>query len=219
MTNYTIKVAKELSELKIIAKCRIAAFPDSLSSKLGITYVTKMLSMYLINRNFIIYIEENNECVGFITALVPENEHSCSTRGNIDFTFNDLMKGLIMKPWLLFHPIIVKEYRVGIEMIKKKFSSKKRNDYNEKLFVSKVPSEILFSVGLIDIAVNPKFQKQGYSNILLEAFEKHCIFIKMHKMHLSVKHDNISAINSYKKNGWILYSSETKQLNFHKEIK
>jgi hypothetical protein len=216
MTIQTVKVAKELAELKIIAKCRIAAFPDSLSSKLGITYVVKMLSMYLENRNFIIYIEENNECVGFVTALVPENEHSCSTRGTIDFTFNDLLLGIALKPWLFFHPIVLGNFKVVIETFKKKF---KKKETIQVVNLAKLRPEIINSVGLIDIAVNPKFQNKGFSTKLLKAFEKHCVEIGKPRMHLSVKPENTIAINSYKKNGWEMFLAEPKQLNFHKEIK
>jgi hypothetical protein len=219
VTDYKIILHNKSSDLKKIAKCRIAAFPDSLSSKLGTAFVSKMLSMYLEKNNFIISLETNNECMGFVTALVPENEHACSTRESINFTFNDLLIGLLSKPWLFFHPIVLREYKVGIEMVKKKFKAKFKQVESPKPDLSSLAPEIINSVGLIDIAVQPKFQGKGYSTILLGAFESHCLKIGKHRMHLSVKPGNQNAIRSYKKNGWILFLSEPKQLNFYKEVK
>lgn len=219
MKEYNILIANKDSDLKKIAQCRIEAFPDSLSSKLGTTYVLKMLSMFIEKNNFILYIEKNNECIGFVTALVPENEHSCSTREAINFTFNDLLRGMLYKPWLFFHPIVLREYKVGIEMIKKKLRAIFQLKNEQKIDISKLAPEIINSIGLIDIAIQPKFQGKGYGSILLNAFENHCLKIGKYKMHLSVKPDNQKAIQSYKKNGWIMFLSEPKQLNFYKEIK
>ena len=218
MTDYKIILPDKNFNLKKIAECRIDAFPDSLSSKLGTAFVSKMLSMYIEKNNFIISVESNDECMGFVTALVPENEHSCSTRESINFTFNDLLKGLLRKPWLFFHPIILREYKVGLEMIRKKFKAKFTQLKPAAPDLTKLAPEIINSVGLIDIAVQPKYQGKGYGSILLNAFENHCRAIGKHKMHLSVKPNNYNAIQSYKKNGWVLFLSEPKQLNFYKEI-
>jgi len=218
MTDYKIILPDKSTNLKKIAECRIAAFPHSLSSKLGTEFVSKMLSMYVEKNNFIITVESDDECMGFVTALVPENEHSCSTRESINFTFNDLLKGLIRKPWLFLHPVILREYKVGLEMLRKKFKGNFKQLQTDAPDLTKLSPEIINSVGLIDIAVQPKYQGKGYGSILLNAFENHCRQIGKHKMHLSVKPDNYNAIQSYKKNGWILFLSEQKQFNFYKEI-
>ncbi len=147
MKGYQIIIADKDSDLKKIAQCRIAAFPASLSSKLGSSYVSGMLSMFIEKNNFMLYIQENNECIGFVTALVPDNEHSCSTREAINFTFNDLLIGMLYKPWLFFHPIVLKEYKVGLEMIKKKLGSKLQLKSKQGTEISKLAPEIINSVG------------------------------------------------------------------------
>jgi GNAT superfamily N-acetyltransferase len=206
-------VAKEIDELVAVAKCRIASFPKSLSSKLGVNFVVNMLAFYLTGRNFLIYYKnEEGECVGYVTAMIPESGFSCSTRESINFTFNKLIIGLVKKPWLFFHPIVIKEYKVAIEMVLRRIKhiSLEENSH------ANVPEELLNSAGLIDIAVQPKFQKQGYSSKLLKSFEENCFIIGIRRMHLSVKPENNSAIKSYIRNGWIILSQNTNQITFIK---
>jgi len=206
-------LAKDIDELRAVAICRIESFPDSLSSKLGISFVVNMLAFYLLGRNFLIYYKnEDGECVGYVTAMIPESGFSCSTRESIEFTFNKLIIGLLKKPWLFFHPIVIKEYKVAFEMVLRRI---RRTSLDEKTHAN-IPEELLNSAGLIDIAVQPKFQKQGYSSKLLNSFEENCFNIGIKKMHLSVKPENESAIKSYKRNGWIILSQSRNQIIFIK---
>ena len=95
--NFVIKVAKSHQELIMIAECRIKAFPQSLSSKLGARYVKKMLAYFLERNNFIVYIQMDHQCIGFVTGMVPEeNDFLCSTREVINTTYKDIFKGLII---------------------------------------------------------------------------------------------------------------------------
>jgi ribosomal protein S18 acetylase RimI-like enzyme len=213
MNNIICKIADNASELEFIAKCRIDAFPNSLSSKLGINYVKKLLSFYLTKENFLIYLSNGKECVGFVTGMVPELDFICSTREAIDLTYRDILKGLLNKPWLIFHPIILSNFKLVIELIKNKAYLSKQN---EKIMPARTPSELKGSVGLIDIAVSPKYQGNGYSNILLNAFENKCYEKGLNKMHLSVKPENIKAIQSYLRNGWKIFEKLPRQLTFIK---
>ena len=199
----------------MIAKCRIKAFPGSLSSKLGTKYVEKMLSYYISGNNFLVYLEKEGECIGFVTGMVPDGDFLCSTREAIDMTYKDILKELIVRPWLLFHPVIMSNLHLVVELVRKKLSGDVSNE-NKKPIKEETPPEILHSVGLIDIAVSPDFQKNGYGNILLIAFEEQCNRIGKRRMHLSVKPENIAAINAYKKNDWQILAQTDKQITFIK---
>lgn len=207
------KIADKDSDLESIAKCRIESFPNSLSSKLGIKYVKKLLSYYLTKENFLIYLSNGNVCVGFVTGMVSESDFICSTRATIDLTYRDILKGVLKKPWLIFHPIILSNFKLVVELIRNKtFRSKQ----DEKILPARTPEELKGSVGLIDIAVSPKYQGKGYSNILLKAFEDKCLAKGFKKMHLSVKPENNKAIQSYLKNGWVIFEELPIQLTFIK---
>ncbi len=214
-----INIAVPGADLKEIAHCRIKAFPKSLSSKLGEKYVIKMLRNYTEGGNFLLYMQEDGEYIGFTTGLVNNEKHNCSTRVIIDNTAKDLFFGLLKKPWLFMHPIVLNNWKVGFEIFKNKFRSKEVVSKEKQLHPPTLSPEVIDSVGLIDIAVAPRFQGKGFSSILLKAFEEHCISIGETRMHLSVNPANTSAIASYKKNGWIMFKAEPHQLNFYKEIK
>jgi GNAT superfamily N-acetyltransferase len=213
MNNIICKIADKESELDILAKCRIEAFPNSLSSKLGIKYVKKLLSFYLTKENFLIYLSNEKECVGFVTGMVPESDFICSTREAVDLTYKDILKGLLSKPWLVFHPIILSNLNLVFELIRNKLSFLKQH---EKIRPARTPQELKGSVGLIDIAVSPKHQGKGFSSILLKAFEDKCHENGFKKMHLSVKPENNVAIQSYLRNGWVIFEKLHHQLTFIK---
>jgi GNAT superfamily N-acetyltransferase len=170
-----------------------------------------MLSQYTTQDNFLIYLEEENDCIGFVTGLVPNRDKGCSTEETVKKNYPRIIKQLILKPWLLFHPIIISEYHIGIKIIFDSIFKIKTNKIEHNIFVD--------SIGLIDIAVNSGFQGKGYSTILLKNFENHCKKIGYNKFHLSVKPENINAIKTYKKNGWIEFEILKNQITFVKEIK
>ena len=213
MNSIICKIADKDSELECIAKCRIESFPNSLSSELGIKYVKKLMTFYLTNNNFLIYLSNEKECVGFVTGMVPESDFICSTREAIDLTYKDILKELLKKPWLIFHPIIISNFNLAIELIRNKIFLSKQD---KKIMPARTPEELKRSVGLIDIAVSPKHQGKGYSSILLKAFEDKCHEIGLKKMHLSVKPENNKAIQSYIRNGWVIFEKWPHQLTFIK---
>lgn len=216
--NDMVKIAGSHTDLKKVAQCRIKAFPQSLSSKLGIKYVIKMLNNYVNDHNFLLYIEENKKCIGFITGLAGSAKYNCSTRMTVDVTSRQLIFGIIKKPWLLFHPMVLNNWAIGWEVFKNKFRTREALEKGKLINPPKLSPEVIDSVGLIDIAVAPEYQGKGYGSLLLEAFENHCIKIGEHRMHLSVNPANNKAIKSYKKNGWKMFKAELNQLNFYKEI-
>ena len=213
MNSIICKIADKDSDLESIAKCRIESFPNSLSSKLGIKYVKKLLTFYFTNNNFLIYLSNEEECVGFVTGMVPESDFICSTREAIDLTYKDILKGLLKKPWLIFHPIILSNLNLVIELIRNKISLSKQD---ETRMPARTPEELKGSVGLIYIAVSPKHQGKGYSSLLLKAFEDKCYENGLNKMHLSVKPENNKAIQSYLRNGWVIFEKWPHQLTFTK---
>ena len=212
--SYTIKKAISVSELHNIATCRVKAFPDSLSSALGISYVKNLLSFYLSGDNFLIYVEDQGKCIGFVTGMVPKSEFLCSTREAIDLTYSDILKAILRKPWLLFHPVIINNINLVWELIVKKTGLIKKEKI-KKSHTNFLP-EIMNSVGLIDIAVLPEWQNKGMGGFLLKIFEDHCYEIGKGRMHLSVKPENVQAIKLYQKNKWKILDTNEQQIIFYK---
>jgi hypothetical protein len=212
MKTMVCKIAQSDAEIEIIARCRIDSFPNSFSSKLGIGYVKKMLSIYLTNENFLIYLTNGTDCIGFVTGMVPKNDFICSTREAINITYKDIFFNIIKKPWLIFHPMVLSNLNIIFESSIRRL----KGNREKKILPKRTPIELKNSVGLIDIAVSPKYQGNGYSSVLLKAFESQCIEKGFEKMHLSVKPENKNAIHSYLKNGWFIFEKMPTQLTFIK---
>ena len=100
-------------DLKELAKVHSAAFPDSFTTKVGMDFVRKSLEWYLSDdKKFILCILDNNKPVGYCGCLMVDgNTEMGSTSATIQYAFKEAIKGIMMKPWLLFHPELSKNYK------------------------------------------------------------------------------------------------------------
>lgn len=60
--------------------------------------------------------------------------------------------------------------------------------------------KVLDEADITNIAVHPKFRRQGLAGRILQNIIEHCKLNKITKITLEVRESNISAINLYKKN-------------------
>ena len=202
-----------LENIKDIAKCHMEAFPNSFSVKLGINYVKKMLSWYIVNKNtFLIHTSEDNICTGYIGAKIIIPNSLGSTSSMIQFTFIEVFLNLFKRPHLLLDKIIRQRFSLIIKNILIKIFVNK-NKLEKKIKVNKETS-----LGLIIIGVNPNFRLLGIGKKLINCFEMKAKELGIKKLQLSVLTSNINAIKFYKKNNWEIIKSDSKQTNMIKKI-
>lgn len=190
-----IVIAKE-GDIEKIATCYIAAFPNTLSSALGLDYVKVMLKWYLSgDSTFLFYLEVNDQCVGFCGGMIRTTGTMGSASSMAQYSFNAAIKAFFIKPWLIFHPEVRAKYKFIVKNILRRFmkESTKRDI---------IPASNYS--GLVVIGVDPSFQGKGYGSKLLEGFEQFSRQRKLKRMVLSVKSDNAQAITSYRKNNWVV---------------
>ncbi len=198
-----------------IAKCHISAFPKSFSSKLGIKYCQKMLEWYLsTNKAFLFHIEENKKCIGYCGGIINDGTLSTgSSSAMTQYSFNQGVKSLLLRPWLFFHKEMIKNYRFLLKNILMKFRVKKVNNTFREKKNKKNPS-----IGLVVIGVDKKQHSKGYGSILLQEFEKRATLLNISTINLSVKANNKKAIRAYKKNGWIIQSKDNNSCKMIKKL-
>jgi len=206
-----IKLAHQ-EDLKRIAECHCAAFPDSLSSALGLVYVKVMLGWYLFNENtFLFFIEEKGKCLGYCGGMVKKVWGVGSASSMAQYSFNAASIGFLRKPWLIFHP----EVRMKFPFILK-------NIVNRVIRKGKLKGEpsVIFEpyAGLVVIGVDTEYQGKGYGSMLLNQFEKISIERGLKKIVLSVRSDNEQAIKSYARNGWKITEVNAKSTSMEKTI-
>ena len=193
-------ISTQQADLKTLALCHIKAFPKSFSSRLGKNYVAKMLGWYLsTDKSFIFHLIENNKTIGYCGGIIVDGTLSTgSASGMTQYSFNDAIKAMMVRPWLLFHPEVTKRYAFLWRNIKTKlglYYPKRSQAQKKKLALEP-------QIGLVVIGVNPEYQGKGYGSVILKEFEKKAFQYKIPKLQLSVKISNSKAIKAYKRNGW-----------------
>lgn len=207
--NVTINNAT-FNDLNAIAKCHIAAFPQSLASKLGVNFVSNMLRWYLSGKNkMIFWISENGSCVGYCGGYVLDGSDAYgATSGMTQFGFNSAIKAIILRPWLLLHPELTSKYKFIWINVLRKLKLVKSNKPVTSSPVQHLNKQKKLQAGLVVIGVMPRLHKKGIGSLLIKEFESRAYQMGARFLSLSVRQQNNKAIRAYQRNGWSIAVSE-----------
>jgi ribosomal protein S18 acetylase RimI-like enzyme len=186
-----------------------------LATRLGKCYVTKTLDWFLHNPNrFLFHIEEDNKVVGYCGGFIPAKIGDGSSSGMLQHAFNEAIKGIVLRPWLLFHAEVVAQYPFLWRNIKRKVTG--------KVVPAATPTNRSGTykqyVGLVVIGVRPENRGAGIAQLLMEEFEKKSLEHQQHYLVLSVKKDNLRAIKAYHNFGWSIKEEAAGTYVLHKTI-
>jgi ribosomal protein S18 acetylase RimI-like enzyme len=202
----------QLSQIRDVAICHQKCFPDSFSSKLRNSYLTKTLEWFLATENrFLFHIESQNHIIGYCGGFRSSFPGDGSTSGMLQYAMKEAIQGLIKKPHLLFHPDLMKRYPLIIRNICRRIFNSKKNvsaniNYNES------------KIGLVVIGVHPDYRGAGVFELLMKNFEEESRKRGAAKITLSVKASNARAIAAYKKSGWQIASHTKKDMDMFKSL-
>lgn len=192
------------SHLRNLSRCHIDAFPKSLATALGQSYVEHMLSWYLSSEKvFIFYIEnEEGNFVGYCGGMVCDGSLGTgSASGMAQHSFWHAVFAFLFRPWLIFHPEILAKWPLLWKNILMKVGLRSRVHFSKK---QQTAMAIEPHVGLVVIGVHPAHQGKGYGSMLLKEFERYALEVyKCRKLQLSVLAENTRAITAYERNGWV----------------
>jgi ribosomal protein S18 acetylase RimI-like enzyme len=211
-----LRAAKH-EDLVKIAKCHQKAFPKSLSSAMGVTYLAKMLEWYLVDdRAFIFLLEEDGICTGYCGGMKSESTgRAGSASSMIQHSYNQAVKTFLIRPWLFFHPEFLTKYKLAFRNILKRIKSILGIEVKVKN-LSSITTEP--HTGLVVIGVDPNVQGKGYGSQLLQEFERVSKNLGFDKMMLTVRTDNSIAIKSYERNGWSITKIEGASTSMEKQL-
>ena len=197
----------QIVDIVEISKCQQHTFPTSLSSKLGIKFINKMLSWYVLDKRGVLFFisNENNDVLGYCGGIITKNANETGAATSItQFGFNVFLGSLIKKPWLIFHKDLITKFPFLFSNILVKFGYSKI----KKIGIINI-NEFKPRWGLVVIGVNPNFRGNGIGTKLLLEFERLAHIDNVFEITLSVKNSNKSAISFYEKNNWKIYSSDS----------
>ena len=190
-------------------------FPDSLATKLGLAYVEKTFDWYLVNAGrFLFHIEIDNIVVGYCGGFVPSKPGDGSSSGTLQHAFNQAIKGLVKKPWLLFHAEVKPHYPFLWRNIKRRITGKVK----PAIAQTAVSKPFKPYCGLVVIGVLPSHRGQGLVQKLMVEFEDKARGLHQTKCKLSVKKNNLRALNAYKKQGWYIGEEQPVTYVMEKEV-
>lgn len=205
------------ADLPRLAQCHRAAFPRTLSSAMGQHYVEKMLEWYLDDeRAFIFLLELDNQCIGYCGGLKFDGTVRVGSASSmIQHSYNQAIKIFLKKPWLFFHPEFISKYKLAIKNV---WFRVKRSFGIVKTSLMKSQERLQPHTGLIVIGLDPSVQGKGYGSLLLQEFERISGTLGFNKMMLTVRTDNLKAIRSYLRNGWVVTRQEKRSTTMEKKI-
>ena len=199
VTEFTIRNV-EMSDLDQIAEIHRASFADRALSQLGRAAIKRYYQWLITgfpNNYHLCASLDDGQISGFCFAGVYAGSFSGFLKQNRGF----LMGNVLIRPWLIFNPIVREQSTLAIKTLLKQFKNINKirpSNQNKKEKVGKSRK----SFGILAIAVNPSFQQQGVGQILMATTETKALAEGYKQMHLSVHPDNIPAIRFYEKLGW-----------------
>jgi ribosomal protein S18 acetylase RimI-like enzyme len=210
--NCSISGFNDIEEISI---CHRKAFPNSFSSKLPLFFTRKMFQFYLESpRGLLFHVKLNDRIIGYCGVLKTKEfgiEGSSTTMSQ--YLFGTIVKALLCKPWVAFHkdnfnrlPLIKKNLLLKLGINKKPIDKFLADDLFEPFW------------GLVVIGVNPTLQGKGIGSLILQEFESLAKKDGIQKIILSVKTENLKAINSYKRNNWVINSNNGESITMFKKI-
>lgn len=208
----------QLSDLPKIVACHKDAFPNALSTKQGSAFITKMMEWYIqSDRGILFHVKDDNgEMAGYCGGIITKKPGLLGAVSSISqYAFNDFLKSYLRKPWLALHPENLKKLPNAFKNLLIRLGLKKKvQQVKPKDQVDFIPF-----MGLVVIGVRTKYHGKGYGSILLQEFERIARTDgDIKRIQLSVKADNIKAIKSYSRNGWLVSRKDNKTKQLIKEL-
>jgi ribosomal protein S18 acetylase RimI-like enzyme len=199
-------VYSKKKDLEKIAICHKLAFPDSITTKLGVKAIVGMMNWYLSSESkFLFHIDLDDKIIGFCGGYIKDGSDIGSATGMTQFGFKSVALSLLSKPWLMFHPEVRKKYSFILTNLLRKVGLKKHKSM--ALSATEQNNELL-TAGLVVIGVHPNWQGKGIGTILQTEFEAKARSMGAKCLQLSVRTSNNQAIKSYQRNGYVIQKEE-----------
>ncbi|GAB5555122.1 MAG: hypothetical protein Sapg2KO_47130 [Saprospiraceae bacterium] len=205
-----------IEDLSDIAICHRSAFPNSLASKQGSRFLSKMLEWYVVSdRGTLFHIREAGKVLGYIGAIyVPEPGMIGAASSITQYAFKEFIRSILIRPWLLFHPDVLRRVGFIVKNLSAKLGLKK-----EMGDLASDVEDFESYLGLVVVGVEKDTQGKGIGaslmNYLAILGQKE---YQVNRLLLTVSKMNEKALKSYKSNDWTIRKDEGDHYQLVKEL-
>ena len=203
-------------DLPMVAACHVAAFPDTMSAKLGVEFVTKTLECYVHDDNkFLLFLDSQGECAGYVSGIfVDENSGLGSASSMLQSSWGAGLRALLRKPQLLLDPELREKVPFVVRNLKHRLFGKRGSNHAG---APKRPAGYR-SVGIPGICVHPGHRRKGYASKLMLAAEAVGYDAGYRHMHSTVAVDNVASADCHLKLGYRIAKRDAKTLKMEKSL-
>lgn len=205
------------ADLPAIADIHKQGFPDSFSTQLGKAFREKMLEWYFsTDKTFILVARTTDGRVaGYVTGMVKDGVlKTGSASGMAQYSFNQGMISLALRPWLLFHKEMRRKFLFIIRNIKRRFTGGNTTKPGPKSPQPEKPT-----LGLVIIAVSSAFAGMGVGSALMRGFENVAVSdYHIPDVYLTVEIHNQRAMKTYERAGWVRMAEEGGSYRYGKHL-
>ncbi|MFA7407280.1 MAG: GNAT family N-acetyltransferase [Anaerolineaceae bacterium] len=199
----------EIEDINAVAAIHQASFHDRALTQLGPGSIKRYYYWLLTGFSDIFplcVVDQKNNMLGYCFSGI----YAGSFSGFLKAYKWYLMAVLITKPWLIFNSIVADRISLSIrtllKILKKQTKKKEETTKNNKKQQESIKTT---SLGILSIAVNPNYQRQGVGELLMREVECLALANGYSELHLSVEPENIPATKFYEKLGWYKIPSDS----------
>ena len=191
------------SDIPEVARIHLAAFPESVLSKLGAGPVSGYYRWLMTGPHdlYAVGVEENGRLLGFAFTGIFRGAAS----GFIRHNWLSLSGHLLLRPWLIFK---VRD-RLGLATIWRLLSAaltmrkpRVNSTPPAPLPVAPAPATSDRPFGVLSIATDPSVQRRGVGGLLMDAAESRASQLGYSSVYLTVHPSNTRALSFYERGGW-----------------
>lgn len=199
MQNYSVRKIRK-DDLPEIVRIHSKSFSDRALIKLGKEAVRRyyvfLLDEFPLSEPICATNQEG--LVGFCFAGVYSGSFSGYIRKNLLF----LLGRVLTRPWLIFSQLFRELGAPVLHVLKKIVRRRNGKKPSKPRLHSDNDSLSINQWGVLAIAVDPAYQRQGIGDLLMGSVEEHALKLGIDHLDLSVHPANTPAVKFYEKLGW-----------------
>lgn len=191
-------------DIPTLSLIHIHAFKNHMNSYLGLRYARAFIKWFTENKNTIcLTAEVEGQHLGYVCGATI----SYNKKMNKDL-FWVVVGCFLLRPYLFFNVELMNIVRIKIQILLG----------NKSLFKDTVKNPVGKGISLVSICSDKSSCVKGTGSRLINEFEKQAKQLGFDFMRLSVKPENIKAIEFYERNGWRLLQNNKNILYYWKKV-